>query len=85
MHQVGIRELKEQASEILRGVREEGKSVEITYRGKVIAKIIPVTEATAPRDLTSFWASWDELAQKIGERWPEGVSAVEAIREERRG
>jgi prevent-host-death family protein len=84
MEAIGIRDLKERASEILRRVREEGNSFEITYHGRVIARIVPVTEAGSPLSASEFRERWDRLAQAIGERWPEGVSAVDAIREGRR-
>jgi prevent-host-death family protein len=81
---IGIRELKKRSSEILRRVREEGKSFEITYHGRVIARIVPVTETGSTRSAPEFWERWDRLAEAIGERWPTGVSAVDAIREGRR-
>ena len=85
MEAIGVRELKERASEILRQVREEGISFEITYHGRVIARIVPVREASSEDSSRSaFWERWDRLAQAIGERWPEGVSAVDAVREGRR-
>lgn len=39
---VGIRELKQQASELVRMVRETGKEVQITYHGGVVALLIPI-------------------------------------------
>jgi prevent-host-death family protein len=37
---VGIRELKQQASELVRMVRETGKEVQVTYHGQVVALLI---------------------------------------------
>ncbi len=42
---VGIRELKQQASQLVRQVREDGNPVQITYHGKVVAMLIPVEQA----------------------------------------
>ena len=39
--EIGVRELKQRASEILRRVREDGASYAITYRGKVVARLEP--------------------------------------------
>ena len=39
---VGIRELKQQASELVRMVRETGEEVQVTYHGEVVALLIPV-------------------------------------------
>jgi prevent-host-death family protein len=42
MKSVGVRELKAHATEILRHVREEGQTYEITYRGRAVARVVPV-------------------------------------------
>ncbi len=47
MQQVGIRELKNQATEILRTVREQGVEYVVTYRGEPVAMLTPIsTSAT---------------------------------------
>ena len=82
---VGIRELKQNTSKLLRRVREEGEIIEITYYGEVIARLVPVNPpAAADQDLAAIWADMDQLAAEISAKWPEGVSAVEAVREVRR-
>jgi prevent-host-death family protein len=81
---VGIRELKQQASELVRIVRETGSEVQITYHGKVVALIVPVEPAEQPEQETRAWLDIDHLAAEIGARWPKGVSAVQAISEGRR-
>jgi prevent-host-death family protein len=80
---VGIRELKQQASELVRMVRETGKEVQITYHGQVVALLIPV-KRTHKRDEAAAWANLDSLAAQIGARWPKDVSAAEAAAEARR-
>ena len=80
---VGIRELKQQASELVRMVRETGNEVQVTYHGKVVALLIPV-EKPASQDESSAWVELDHLAAEIGARWPKGVSAAQAISEARR-
>lgn len=42
---VGVRELKQQTSKILRRVRERGETIEITYHGKTIAYLAPAAPA----------------------------------------
>lgn len=49
MRSVGIRELKEHTTEILTRVRDEGQPIDITYRGEVIARIVPVGRTEAQR------------------------------------
>jgi len=85
MERVGIRELKHRTSEILRKVREGKKSFEITHRGRVVASLRPVKEQTRLRsEALSVWAEMDELAEEIGRRRTDGLSAKDAVREQRR-
>jgi prevent-host-death family protein len=78
---VGIRELKQQASELVRMVRETGNEVQVTYHGEVVALLIPVRPV---KHNEKAWAKLDNLAAEIGARWPKGVSARDAISESRR-
>ena len=80
---VGIRELKQQASELIRMVRETGQEVQVTYHGQVVALLIPV-KPTRKDDDAGAWTKLDNLAAEIGARWPKGVSAVDAVTEARR-
>jgi prevent-host-death family protein len=82
MVSVGIRELKQQASELVRMVRETGTEVQVTYHGEVVALLIPVKPAK--KDTKKAWAKLDNLAAEIGARWSKGVSATDAMREARR-
>ncbi len=89
MRAVGVRELKEQTSEVLRRVREGRETIEITYRGKVVARLVPVApaeqpEATSAADFARIWADMDRLAEEIGARWPKGLSAADAVSQDRR-
>ena len=81
MRAVGIRELKEQASEILRRVREEGDAYEITYHGRVVARLVPVMEPRDSHSSAEFLEQWDRLGESISSVWSEGISAVDAVRE----
>ena len=82
---VGVRELKQHTSQILRQVRQRSVEVQITYRGQIIARLLPVrqTKSTLARRST-VWTDLDELAAEIGARWRAKVSAVDAVREGRR-
>lgn len=84
MSEVGVRELKLHASEILRRVREENKSFDVTYRGRIVARIVPAREGRKNFDEAAFWRDVDELAEEIEIHWPKGVTAAEAIAEQRR-
>jgi len=85
MEEIGVRELKENTSEVLRRVREVGESYTVTYRGRAVAQLVPVaSEQEQEAEWEKIWAEMDETAAEIGKKWPKGVSAVEAVREQRR-
>ena len=46
MAQVGVRELKARASEIIRAVRERRARYVITYRGRPVGVLLPLDEAS---------------------------------------
>jgi prevent-host-death family protein len=82
---VGVRELKAHASRILREVRERGEEVQVTSRGEVVARLLPPAESRdLQEDFDAIWEEMDRLAEEIGRRWPEGISGVEALSEDRR-
>ena len=80
---VGIRELKQQTSELVRMVREQGVEIQVSYHGKVVALLIPV-QPMPVQEGKDNWVEIDHLAAEIGAHWPKDVSAVEAVREVRR-
>jgi prevent-host-death family protein len=90
MRSVGVRELRERTSEIIGWVRDEGQEVEVTYYGRVVARLVPApSESAAPASPEenggpSVWTDLDQLAAEIGARWPEGITAAEAVAEGRR-
>ncbi len=81
---VGVRELKQQASELIRLIRETGNEVQVTYRGKVVALLVPVVSPENKMSEQRAWVSVDTLAAEIGALWPKDVSASQAISESRR-
>lgn len=59
MGTVGLRELRQDASELVRRV-EGGEEIEITVAGRLAARMVP---ATAKR-----WQRWDEVADAFAGR-----------------
>ena len=85
MEEIGIRELKQRASEILRQVREEHESFSVTYRGKAVAKLVPAMDPSADQEVASaIWTRMDDLSREVSAHWPTGSSASEAVSEQRR-
>lgn len=84
---IGVRELRAKASGILRRVREKREAVDVTYRGQLIARIVPIVPlAEATQTLSAVWTDMDHLAGEIGRHWrPKGKSAARAVSEARRG
>jgi prevent-host-death family protein len=81
---VSIRELKAHLSEIIRRVDERREPVEVTRGGKVVVRIEPVEQAPDLQSIEAFWRRHDQLAREIGEKWPGGLSAVDALAADRR-
>jgi prevent-host-death family protein len=81
MAEVGVRELKNRASEIIRAVREERVEYVITYRGQPVARLVPITHE---EDDTQAWQELERLSQEISVRWRSDKSAVELLTEMRR-
>lgn len=88
VEEVGVRQLKNEASRLIRRVREDGAEFVITVHGRPVAHLKPITK-TELRQIHERWADeWiagvEEVAEQIAKYWPEGVSAEEAVREQRR-
>ncbi|HUX77771.1 MAG TPA: type II toxin-antitoxin system prevent-host-death family antitoxin [Anaerolineae bacterium] len=81
MAEVGVRELKNRASEIIRAVREEGAEYVITYRGQPVARLVPVI---GEEDDEQAWQELEWLSQEISAQWRSDKSAVELLTEMRR-
>jgi len=91
MKQISITELGRKTSAIMRRVRENDESFDITYRGRVVALLVPcvrpadyLPEEEREEDWRKVWAEMHETAAEISKHWPAGVSAVDAVREQRR-
>jgi prevent-host-death family protein len=88
MEQVGVKELKAKASEILRCVREDRATYIVTVRGEQVARLMPLDE-TGPVDSAAVEAwirGMDALSEEIDRLLDEEdpVSAVDLVRGGRR-
>jgi prevent-host-death family protein len=85
---IGVRELKNQASQVLRAVREEMEEYVVTLHGKPVAILRPLTAEDAGRlrqaEVEEGLAEMKSLAQEIGEAWRSSKSGVELVAEQRR-
>ena len=90
MPDVGVRELKAHASEIIREVREERARYVITYRGRPVGMLVPLEEpgsralpVTEPSDATA-WETLTRLGEEIGREWRSPLTSTELLSEMRR-
>jgi len=81
MTEVGVRELKNRTSEIVRAVREAHVEYVITYRGQPAARILPIADEESGE---RAWQELERLSQAISARWRSDKSAAEILAEMRR-
>lgn len=85
MSEVGVRELKAKASEILLAVREQQARYTITYRGEPVAVLLPIEQAPEQkRDAADVWAELDRLSEEIFANRESDKTLSELITEMRR-
>lgn len=86
---IGMRELKNQASKIVRSVREEMAEYIITIHGEPVAVLRPLTQADTDQlereKIEKALADLDVLAQEIAANWTSeklGAEILQEMREE---
>ena len=82
--EIGIRELKTRASEVVRAVKEQRARYVITQRGKPAALIIPLDAEVKAENGDDVWERLLKLGEEIGKGWQSEKSAVEILSEMRR-
>jgi prevent-host-death family protein len=82
--EIGIRELKSRASEVVRAVKEERARYVITQRGKPVALIIPLDAALPEKSADEVWERLLKIGEELGKGWQSEKSAVEILSEMRR-
>ena len=87
MREIGVRELKIKASEIMRSVRKRRARYIITYRGRPVGLLVPLEDQPPHSFSSGESAAWDELVRlgkDIGRGWPAGVSSADVLSKMRR-
>jgi prevent-host-death family protein len=82
--EIGIRELKTRASEVVRKVKEKRARYVITQRGKPAALLIPLDAEIDRARADEVWERLEKLREEIGKGWQSEKSAVEILSEMRR-
>ncbi|MCZ6677980.1 MAG: type II toxin-antitoxin system prevent-host-death family antitoxin [Candidatus Poribacteria bacterium] len=91
MPDIGVRDLKTHATEIIRDVRERDARYVITYRRQPVALLIPLdkvdSNTTAMMTEASETPAWDELTRlgkEIGSQWRSSQTSAVLLSEMRR-
>ena len=85
MPEVGVRELKARASEILREVHDRRVRYTITYRGRPIGVLLPVPEVSSEGYRGEDpWEELTHLGEEISRNWQSPLSSMELLTEMRR-
>ena len=82
--EIGIRELKSRASEVVRAVKEERARYVITQRGKPAAIIVPIDAVPLKKSDDEVWDRLTKIREELGKGWQSEKSAVEILSEMRR-
>lgn len=89
MPEIGVRELKTRASEIIRKVRDRRARYVITYRGRPVGVLLPLEEAELEEGLLKQagadpWQELTQLGEEIGQGWEPGQTSADILSEMRR-
>jgi prevent-host-death family protein len=81
--EIGIRELKSRASEVVRAVKEQRARYVVTQRGKPVAAIIPM-DAMLPEKQDDGWEQLLSIRARLAEDKSKKKSSLEILSEMRR-
>ena len=82
--EIGIRELKSRASEVVRAVKEQRARYVVTQRGVPVAAIIPMDAMLPEKKDDESWNRLMEIRKKLGKGGKNKKSSVEILSEMRR-
>jgi prevent-host-death family protein len=86
--EIGVRELRNNVTKIVKQVREEQAEYIVTVHGRPAAILRPITPEDEEREyqarVEAYLAEMDVLSESVGRAWKSGLSAVEAVEEQRR-
>ena len=87
MSLIGVRELREQTSEVIRRVRQDRAEYVVTYQGRPVAIILPLDAGRAEREMVQAskkaalgnWERYELLAEELRRVWPADLSTQDVI------
>ncbi len=84
MRSVGVRELKERTSQILRDVAEKGESIQITHHGRVMARLVPPPKVASREEIEQWREGARRLTDEIARHVTQPVDSSTLMQDERR-
>jgi prevent-host-death family protein len=84
IEEIGIRELKSRASEVVRAVKEKRAQYVVTQRGVPAALIIPLDAIIPKPPDDEVWERLMKIGEELSKGWQSEKSAVEILSEMRR-
>ena len=92
MPTIGVRELRERTTEVLRQIREKQAEYIITYQGRPVALLLPInTESVeaamvqaSRRSIAGGWETYARLAEQVRQEWPAELKTQDLVDEIRR-
>ena len=87
MSLIGVRELREQTSEVIRRVRQDRAEYVVTYQCRPVAIILPLDAERAESEMVQAskkavldsWERYERLAEELRRAWPSDLSTQDVI------
>jgi prevent-host-death family protein len=87
MSLIGVRELQEQTSEVIRRVRQDRADYVVTYQGRPVVIILPLDAGWTEREMVQAskkavlgsWERYERLAEELRRAWPTDLSNQDVI------
>lgn len=92
MPMIGVRELRQQTSEVMRRIKEEQAEYIITYQGRPVAVLLPLDEQVVEQAILQLGRqesaqslqNYQDVAEKVREQWLTTKPTQELLDEVRR-
>jgi prevent-host-death family protein len=92
MSLIGVRELRERTSEVIRRVREEHAEYVITYQGRPVAVLLPLDVTHVEQEIVRAskeavlgnWERYERLAEELRNAWSSDLSTQDLMNAIRR-
>jgi prevent-host-death family protein len=88
---IGVRELRERTTQVLRQVRDEKAEYVITYQGRPVALLLPISPEAlesamvqAAKQSSGGWEAYARAAEQVRQAWDTQVETQAVLDEIRR-